>query len=468
MMTKTTNSVLHSASFRDPNGFLFTKDGDVFRQINILYQANYEFLLSSKLYEKLVGVNLLIPHVEVSIAPPHPSDAYKVIQPERVTFISYPYEWSFSQLKDAALATLKIQKIAIRHGMTLKDASAYNIQYHKGKPTLIDTLSFEIYNEGEPWAAYKQFCQHFLAPLAVMTKKDARLGQLLRNYIDGIPLDLASRLLPITSRFDFGLLTHLHLHAQAQIRYANKSITAAQASRKMSKQILEELILHLENTVKSLSLKHHLTEWANYYEITNYNQTAFQHKKDLVMEWVRQTAPRFVWDLGANNGEFTRLASDSGISAIAFDIDGSAVEQNYLRVKRDKEENLLPLLLDLTNPSPAIGWRHCERQSLLERGPAEMVLALALIHHLAISNNVPLENIAQFLSEATSKWLIIEFVPKSDSQAQKLLASRKDIFSGYNQAEFEHAFGNHFSIRQKTKVDETERTLYLMEKMLRL
>lgn len=465
MKTKTTDNGQETASFRDPSGFLFVKDGGLFRQINKIYQPDYDFLMSSGLYEKLVASNLLVPHAEVNIAPLRPAEAYKIIAPERMAFISYPYEWAFSQLKDAALATLKIQKIALRHGMTLKDASAYNIQFQHGQPVLIDTLSFETHKDGEPWVAYKQFCQHFLAPLALMAKKEVRLGQLLRNYIDGIPLGLASCLLPFSTRLNFGLLTHLHIHAQAQARYANRKVEMAQLNQRVSRQILNELILQLESVVKQLEWKYSQTEWANYYGITNYTDPAFQHKKEVVTEWVKRASPQSVWDLGANNGEFTRLASKQGIPSIAFDIDFSAVEQNYRQIKRDKEQNLLPLLLDLTNPSPALGWQHCERHSLLERGPVEMVFALALIHHLAISNNVPLEYIAKFLSDATSQWIIIEFVPKSDSQVKKLLASRKDIFTQYNQEEFEHTFSRYFSIREKVSIIETERSLYLMEKI---
>ena len=207
-----------SASFRDPSGFLFSQNGILFRQINRTYSEDYARLMDSGLYEKLVKANVLIPHVEVDQAPAEKEAAFKVIQPERVPFISYPYEWSFSQLKDAALATLSIHKRALKLGMSLKDASAYNIQFVHGKAMLIDTLSFEVYKAGEPWTAYKQFCQHFLAPLTLMSYRDIRLSQLLRVYIDGVPLDLVSELLPFKTKFNFGLLTHIHVHASSQKR----------------------------------------------------------------------------------------------------------------------------------------------------------------------------------------------------------------------------------------------------------
>lgn len=450
------------ASFRDPSGFVFTHDGKLYRQVNLQYKPDYDHIMSSGLFEKLMKKKLLIPHRESQMEV-HGVQGYKVIEPDRVRFVSYPYEWTFSQLRDAALATLRIQKISLTHGMSLKDASAYNIQFHQGHPTLIDTLSFEMYKQDTPWVAYRQFCQHFLAPLALMQQTDVRLGQLLRIYIDGVPLDLASRILPYSSRFNLGLLTHIHLHARAQTKYAGQSVKSAGLKNKMTRKALIGLIEHLENTIKKLKWTPAGTEWADYYQITNYSDLAFEHKKNLILDWIQLTSPTLVWDLGANNGEFTRLASSKGIHSIAFDIDPAAVEKNYLKIKQEREQNILPLVMDLTNPSPAIGWHGQERYSLLERGPADMVFALALIHHLAITNNVPLEKIAQFFYEA-GRWLVIEFVPKSDSQVQKLLLNRVDIFDSYSADEFESIFDKQFFIRKKSPIQESGRWLYLMER----
>ena len=451
-----------SASFRDPSGFLFFRDDILYRQVNRKYEQEYARLLESGLYDKLVKAGLLVPHVEVDQFPAQAELAHKVIQPERVPFISYPYEWSFGQLKDAALATLSIQRRALKVGMSLKDASAYNIQFVRGKATLIDTLSFEIYKAGQPWVAYRQFCQHFLAPLALMAFRDVRLNQLLRVYIDGVPLDLASGLLPSKTRFHFGLLTHIHLHASAQKRYSGAEVKARAAS--MSKQAMTGLIDSLHSTVRKLEWKPGGTEWGNYYDITNYSDAAFEHKKELVREWTARLKPFLVWDLGANNGVFSRLAGESGAYVISSDIDPTAVEQNYRQAKSEKTENLLPLLIDLTNPSPSIGWANEERDSFSGRGPANMALALALIHHLAISNNVPLLQVADFFARI-SKWLVIEFVPKSDSQVQKLLVSREDIFPNYTRTGFEAAFEQRFRIVEAVNVRESERVLYLLESL---
>jgi hypothetical protein len=452
-----------SASFRDPSGFLFTRGNILYRQVNRRYEQEYTRLMESGLYERLVKSGLLIPHSEVDQVHAESDSCFKIIQPERVPFISYPYEWSFGQLKDAALATLSIQKRALKMGMSLKDASAYNIQFVRGRATLIDTLSLELYEEGEPWVAYRQFCQHFLAPLALMALKDVRLNQLLRVYIDGIPLDLASELLPGSTRLNFGLLSHIHLHAGAQKKYAGEEVRSSRRGT-MSRGAMTGLIESLESTVRKLEWKPGGTEWGNYYDITNYSDAAFEHKKKLVREWTDRVRPALVWDLGANNGVFSRVAGDvdAAPQVISFDIDPAAVEQNYRQVKAEKHERLLPLLLDLTNPSPPIGWANRERDSFGRRGPADLVLALAVIHHLAISNNVPLLQLAEFFAE-TGKWLVIEFVPKSDSQVNKLLASREDIFPDYTREGFEAAFTTKYKIHGAFSVIESERTLYLME-----
>ena len=269
--------------------------------------------------------------------------------------------------------------------MPLKDSSAYNIQFHQGKAILIDTLSFEEYQEGEPWVAYRQFCQHFLAPLALMALKDIRLGRLLRIYLDGIPLDSASRLRPFRSWLRFPLLTHIHLHAMTQKHFEGKKLSTR---RRVPRMGLLGIIDNLKSTVNNLQWKPRNVGWRNYYSETNYSQEALEHKKRIVGGFLDRSAPSKVWDLGANTGMFSRIVSGKGIRTVAFDGDPAAVEGNYLSCRERGETNLLPVLMDLTNPSPSIGWSNKERLSLLERGPADTVLALALIHHLAIANNV--------------------------------------------------------------------------------
>ena len=456
-----TDTKIHASSFRDPSGFLFYEGGTLLRQVNSSYKEDFDFLTGSGLCDKLIEKGLLVRHKVRDKHPGLNSEAYKVIEPEKINFISYPYEWSFSQLKDAALLTLEIHKIAMDHGMTLKDASAYNVQFHKGRPVFIDTLSFERYQEGKPWEAYRQFCQHFLAPLALMSHTDIRLNQLMKIYLDGIPLDLASKLLPLKTILNFSLLMHLHLHAKAQKKYESKG--SAARTVKIPKSNLIALIQSLTTTVKHLKIKTRNTEWADYYTFTNYSPASFTNKKEIISAFLRDIKPETIWDLGANTGEFTQLAGQLGIECIAFDIDPIAVDSNYRSISEHHIENVLPLVMDLTNPSPSIGWNNEERPGFKRRPLPDAVFALALIHHLAISNNLPFSMIAGFLSSLGEN-LVIEFVPKSDSQVKRLLESRRDIFIQYDEASFIREFEVFYTVKAKEKVIDSERSIFLMKR----
>jgi hypothetical protein len=434
----------------------------LYRQVNRAYAAHFDLLMQSGLYDRLVSEGALIAHRELSQPGPEPDLAYKVLEPDRLEFISYPYEWCFSQLKDAALATLGTMAEALEYGLTLKDASAYNIQFRSGRPLLIDSLSFMKYEQGEPWIGYRQFCQHFLAPLALMAYTDIRLGQLLRVHLDGIPLDLASRLLPWRTHLNPGLQVHLHLHASAQRRVGSGRASLGRGRKGVSRLGLRGLIDSLQRTVRSLSWEAGRSDWAGYSEFHNYDEAAMQQKLKAAESFLDEVRPASLWDLGANTGRFSRLASERGVATIAFDFDPGAVELNYRQTRQTQDPNLLPLLLDLTNPSPSQGWAHQERQSLVERGPAEALFALALVHHVAISNNVPLASLADFISRL-AKSLLIEFVPKADPQVQKLLAGRTDIFDDYSTSGFESACQAKFVIRKRMPVGDSGRILYWLE-----
>jgi hypothetical protein len=319
-------------SFRDPSGFLFSEGDSLYRQVNEAYRESYDQLIESGLYDHLADSGFLIRHEEVGLELARTDQAYRVLKPEVVPFVSYPYEWCFSQLKDAALLTLEVQKKALEFGMTLKDATAYNVQFVRGKPVLIDTLSFDRYDEGQPWAAYRQFCQHSLAPLALMSYTDVRLGQLSRTYIDGVPLDLASSLLPLRTRLSPALLSHIHLHARSQRHFAERTVDVKR--RRMSRLSFLGLIDNLESAVRKLKWRPQGTLWSDYREEESYQAHGLEQKKQLVIDFLEQVHPRGVWDLGANVGLFSRLASDRGIPTISFDVDPGCVEQNYLQARR--------------------------------------------------------------------------------------------------------------------------------------
>ena len=454
-----------AGSFRDPSGFVFTKDGTLYRQVNLTFREQFDRLIESGLYQALVDEGLLVPHQEVDAALAAGPEVYKVLRPEPIEFISYPYEWSFGQLKDAALTTLRLQQRAMDFGMSLRDASAYNIQFRRGKPILIDTLSFEPLKEGEPWVAYRQFCQHFLAPLALMHYRDVRLGQLSRIHIDGVPLDLAARLLPRRARFRPALYLHVFAHAKTQKRHEGAPADETKkktSGRRFTQQAFRGLVESLRSVITKLTWTPDRSVWSEYYaEGHNYTKEGVEHKKRLVAEFLSAAGPKSVWDLGGNIGVFSRIASAKGIPTVCFDVDPSCVEANYRQAVADGEENVLPVLLDLTNPSPNIGWENQERLSIKDRGPTDTILALALIHHLAIANNVPLGRVAAFFAQLCRS-LIIEFVPKSDSQVQILLSTREDIFPHYTVEGFERAFTEQFSIDRREQIEGSDRILYLM------
>lgn len=461
--------VIENSSFRDNNGFIFYEHDEIFRAITYSYKENYERLMKSGLYEYLIKEDLLIPHEEDELNNKPTDNIFKLIKPQKINFISYPYEWCFSQLKDAALTTLRIQNVALKYGMTLKDSSAYNIQFYAGKPVLIDTLSFEIYKENEPWVAYNQFCKNFLAPLALAALCDVRLNNLLKIFIDGIPLDTAKNILRWKVLLKPGIFIHIYLHSKFQSKFSDKDKSISVNKKWVNKDSLIRLIENLETIIRKLRIKKSKTNWSNYYLDQHHSKIYLDDKKEIVKNYIKKVNPKKVLDAGANDGEFSKIASANGsdeVSIIAFDSDNDSIEKCYEYIKKNNIKNLIPLVVDLTNPSPSIGWANTERVSLIERLNADVVLALAIIHHLCIANNVPLRFVAEFFSKI-SKWLIIEFVPKEDPMVKKLLLHRKDIFDNYCPESFENEFQKYFSLIDCKNVSGTNRVIYLMKNISR-
>jgi len=454
----------HPSSFRDPLGFLFEQDGVLYRQVNEAARGSYDLLMSSGLCGELTAKKLLVPHEEVDPAP-FGTGAYRILRPELVPFVSYPAEWSFGQLKAAALATLRVQRIALRHGMSLRDASAFNVQFVGSQPLFIDTLSFEPYAEGRPWVGYRQFCQHFLAPLFLRAGCDPRLSVLSSGWIDGVPLDVARRLAPRRYRWRPGFLAHVSLHARAQARF-QEAAARPSAPPRLGRAALENVLDSLRSTIEGLAWNPATTQWADYYAATNYTEGAMEQKRRFVASAIEQGRPSRVVDLGANTGTFSEIAASAGAYTVAADVDHGAVELCWRAASARKDRNLLPLVLDLTSPTPALGWMNTERTSFLDRcaGKTDLVLALALVHHLAIGNNVPLRSVAELLARIAPA-AAVEFVDKRDSQVQRLLASREDIFDGYSPQGFERAFDGLFAIARREPIAGTHRTLYLLRRL---
>jgi ribosomal protein L11 methylase PrmA len=448
------------SSYRDNDGFVFKQDDSYYRLIKASYFPHYHLLMKSGLYKALTDAGRLVKHEEIDPNTFQQNKDCKIILPEQIPFISYPYEWSFDMWRDAAIVTLKIATQALEYGMILKDATPFNIQFCNGRPVFIDTLSFEKYKEGTSWIAYHQFCECFLGPLLLMHYGHRDLGKLFLIYPNGIPLDVVKSLLPFKSKFN----VHVYLHIWLQAKMANKSKGEEGLKKEFSKQKLITLLDGLTSFVSGLSQKKMKSVWDDYYTDTILGNQYLETKKTIVKKFVDTISFKTVIDLGANDGYFSLLLKDKAENIIATDFDSNCINELYKKIRKDKIKNITPLLSSLNTPSPSIGWRNEERTSLTQRLKADLVLSLALVHHLAIASNIPLGFIAKWLSEM-STYLIVEFVPKSDEKVKQLLANREDIFDEYEINKFETIFSTYFKIVTFEKVGETDRVIYLMKKL---
>ncbi len=452
----------HPSSYRDPSGYIFIQNNTLYRQVNNVFRENFDFFISSGCYEKLVQKGLLIHHETVDENMTGDKEWYTTLKPERVDFISYPYEWSFNMLKDAALLTLNLVKEALASGMIVKDATPYNIQWHNGQLIFIDSLSFEKYDETKPWIAYRQFCESFLSPLLLAHHAGRPLQEMMLAYSDGIPLPITQSLLPWRTKFSIHTYLHIHLHAKYS---AKQPLQQTEKKSNFSKQKLLNLLASLEKLINQLKLPESKSTWSDYYEEASQRPDYLPNKQQIIQQWLEKIKPiRTAADLGANTGEFSTLAAANNIKTIAADFDALCINALYNKIKKSGEKNILPLILDLSKPSPAIGVNNEERDSFINRTSVDLILALALIHHLAIGKNIPMDKIARFFHQMC-QYLIIEFVPKEDEKVQFMLQQREDIFPGYNEPAFVSVFANYFSVVEKQAISGTSRTLYLMKRL---
>lgn len=447
----TSNFKKENSSFRDNSSNIGFIENKLVRKIYKNYKTTFEEFSNCGLYEELKSKKLIVEHKKI-----FENEDEIIIQPEEI-FISYPWEWSFSMLKDAAIATLEILKISLKYDFILKDANYFNIQFKNNAPLLIDTTSFMKF-EQKPWEGYGQFCTNFLAPLLLMAYKDLSLINLLLGNISGIDLNLTSKLLPKKTWFDLDILFHIHLHSLFLKQYGKSE---KKIENKISKKQMLCFCENLINAVKKIKLNKKQTQWAKYYDFTNYSKTAFEDKKQKILELASIKECKKIIDFGANTGVFSRLFKNCEVYSLDFD--RLAVEYNYLFLKENKINNVFPLVYDIMNPSCDLGFGNKERKNLLKRiKKADLALALALIHHLRITNNLPFERMAEFFS-GFAKNLIIEFIEKNDSKIQQMLLNRKDIFEDYTIENFEKEFSKYFKIIKKEQIKESSRILYLME-----
>lgn len=535
---------VHPASYRDPSGCVFQSGGLYYRQVNTSYAEHYEELLGSGLYEALTQRGWLVTHDEVKENLTGLPDWYKTLLPRQIPFISYPYEWSPAQLRDAALLTLRIQLLSIERGMILKDASPFNIQFVEGRPVFIDTLSFEHYDVSKPWVAYRQFCENFLFPLYIHHYRGGGCHKILQAWPEGIPAEATLKLLPFKSHFNLGLWLHVHLPGKVR----EDSPTHGTGSRKapvFSRKKMGYVISHLETIAKGLRVGGaEASVWKDYYGRTISSPAYLQAKEKVFRSFIQGLSWKSALDLGANDGYFSGILSEgarlrenapqegaedsarTGLAKPALDQEdalgqeivlnrgtasdqrtalgqgtasdqktasarGTAVDQEtasaggtavgpktivavdfdwqciqglYDTTKGQASSPILPLIVDLANPTPASGFHHTERASFTSRSRSDLVIALALIHHLALAKNIPLSKIGAYLADLTRAYLVAEFVPLTDEKSQVLIRNKSQWHSPYDENGFEAAFDPYFTIERKERIGDTERMLYLLKR----
>jgi hypothetical protein len=450
----------HASSFRDPSGFVFERNGVLYRQVNKIFKDDFDHFINSGCYDHFVKNKWLVPHEEVAENLSGSDNWYRTLKPKRIPFISYPYEWSFDMIKDAALLTLHLAKEGIKYGVMLKDATPYNVQWSQGKPIFIDTISFEKYDSSKPWIAYRQFCENFVSPLVLMFHRSQPLQPMLLAYPDGIPLTITKSLLPWRSFFFFYTYLHVHLHSKWSTRKtANTPVTRANFSEKKMVHILDSLMA----LVQKKKWKDKPTTWNQYYEEAVTRGDYVVQKKEIIRQWLSEIEFSTAVDLGANTGAFSYLLAEKNVPVVAIDSDHSAINKLFVKVKNDRKD-ILPLVIDLANPSPAIGLNNTEHASFIERIQVDLGLALALVHHLSIGRNIPFVQISELFKKMTN-YLIVEFIPKEDDKVQLMLKEKKDVYYDYNEEKFLAAFSNDFNVRDRKEIPGSKRILYLMKKI---
>ena len=459
-----TQRLRHTASFKDPAGFVFREKGIFYRQVNQSYAKEYDLLISSGLYQTLVEKKLLLPHEELDNSSNNSADHYKTLLPEQLPFISYPYEWSFDQLKDAALLTLRVARIALKRDMMLKDATPFNIQFNHGLPVFIDTLSFEKCDFSKPWIAYRQFCETFLFPLLLENYLHIDVQKWLSVYLEGIPVKTTAALLPARSRLNLGVWLNVYLQNNIQ---AKGSSVSGKSRPNYQKDKLLRLLEHLSSIIRNLNVKaSDKSVWNNYYDETILSQDYLKTKKEIFINMISNIKESWVLDLGCNDGYFSKLIAEANSLVISADFDSQCINRLYNLLKAEKRTNILPLCIDISNPAPATGFRNAERQSFLQRIQSDAVVALALIHHLVLGKNMLMPDVAMQFSELTKKWLIIEFVPLQDEKAQQLIANKTSYHEPYDIPFFKECFLKYFEIESAVQIPGTERVIYKMKRRL--
>ncbi len=455
------------SSFRDTYGEVYYYQNKIIRSVNKAGANDYELIKNNEIITKSIENNFLIETKEIdkNIFKDQFINSSHLLESKLIQHISYPYEWSFEQLKAASLHHLKFQIFLFDLNAVLRDASAYNIQFIGSKPIFIDVLSIRMYKEGEYWLAYKQFCENFLNPLLLRYLKDIPHNSWFRGALEGIETTELNNLLSLKDKFSFKVFGHVVMQANLIQKAINKPETSSlkvKELKKYPKSSYRAILAQLYNWIKTFKLKKNKTIWGNYSKKNTYKIKEIEDKKKIVNQFAKKYKPDILIDLGCNTGDFSEEALTNGAKyVIGYDFDQNVIDEAFKRSK-EKQFNFLPLFLDASNPSPNQGWMQRERKGFNERNKANALIALAFEHHLSIAKNIPLEEIIEWITKLAPVGLI-EFVPKTDETVQKMLENREDIFDQYTQNYFEEVLSSKTKIINNSRVSISGRLIYEFE-----
>jgi SAM-dependent methyltransferase len=456
---------VESGSFRDRKAKVFYHNGGVYRVLSRAAMSDWKALSATRFFPRFSGDGKIVrTEIVNSFDSPEvqPQGQWVgVLKHERIPFISYPYEWSFGMLRDAGLLQLELLLEALKENLILKDSSAFNVQWRGSVPAFIDITSFEKLAPGEPWVGYRQFCQLFLYPLLLQAYKDVPFQLWLRGSLDGIESEHLMRLMSARDFLRPGVFTHVFMQARLQSRFGNSQRDVKTDLRKagFSKQLIVSNLKRIKKLIQGLKWEPEKSVWADYAITNSYSEEESERKAAFVREVVHSRFWELTWDLGCNTGVFSRIAAENARYVVALDADQLAVERLFRELKAEGIKTILPLLNNLADPSPNLGWRGLERKSLANRGKPELVLCLALIHHLVISANIPLGEFVEWLAGLGGD-LVIEFITKEDAMVQTLLRNKEDNYSDYNKEFFEECLSKAFDLVRHERLDSGRRFLY--------
>jgi SAM-dependent methyltransferase len=449
-------------SFRDPDSRVYVDGGRILRLLSGEGLADWRALSSSPLFAELVAEGSLVGTREVSAPVGSAMDAAAVLEHEVIPFVSYPYEWPWGMLRDAALLHLRLERRALAAGLTLKDASPYNVQWRGSQPVFVDVGSFEALLQGEPWAGYRQFCSLFLYPLLLQAWKDVAFQPWLRGRLEGISPGECRNLLGPSDLLRRGALTHVLLHSRLERRYAERGpeVRRELAAAGFRSELIAATVRGLERLVSSLEWRAGASAWSAYARTTSYTEADAARKERFVRDVLAASRPHLVWDVGCNDGRYARLAAELAEYVVAMDADAVVVEQLFRSLAHEGVTRVLPLVVDVLDPPPALGWRGRERRPLHERGRPDLTLCLALVHHLSIGGNVPIRDLVDWLDELGSS-LVVEFPTGDDPMVRRLL-ERKPAghHADYRRDWFEACLADRFLIEAVEELADGTRVLY--------